>query len=135
MLPRFSEAEPYATPQKLSGTKAKGSAYEKRVGVILQRKAKELGWKLYDHPWLETDRGFRQPDFLLVSPSSCVVVAECKLTWLDCSAQLLLYSRVLSEMGLKPVPLLVCRNLTPAAPAPIHEFEELEAWSVWHLWI
>lgn len=91
-------------------------------------------WLLRDHEWIETEDGWLQPDFVIERPEDAILV-ECKLTWLDCSAQMLKYMQVLRELGLSPVPLLVCRNLTPSAPAPIHSLDELRPDAVWHLWI
>jgi hypothetical protein len=98
--------------------------------------AHELGWTLHDHPWLFSDAlGWMQPDFVLVAPSSGALVLECKLTWVDCAAQQTKYAQVLRAMGLKPTSLLVCRHLTPHAPASITNLWDAEEGSVLHWWL
>jgi hypothetical protein len=109
------------------------------------------GWTLHSHRWIEGPEGFLQPDFFIVqsqpespqeqstesqstqAPNS--ILLECKLTWTDTSLQLSKYLRALQFMGYEPVPVTVCRNLNPIAPAPILSLDEIYPWATWHLWI
>jgi len=132
MRPRWSERK--SSERVGPGSRGRGRSYEKRVGAHLHRICAENLWRLRDHEWIDTGAGFLQPDFVIERPDDAILI-ECKLTWLDCSQQVSKYLRVLEELGLTPVPLLVCRNLTPSAPAPIHSLDELRPNAVWHLWI
>lgn len=59
--------------------------------------AEELGWTFYNHPWLRYGVGVVQPDFLLESPSGCVIICEAKLTEVDCTTQLNKYKYALRD--------------------------------------
>ena len=132
-LYRWTEHTPREA--KPSGAKHKGLLYERRVEKHLQAIAEANAWTLHSHRWIEGPHGLLQPDFLIEREGSPSLLLECKLTWTDSTTQLSKYLRALSEMGYSCVPLLVCRNLTPAAPSPIHSLEEASPWAAWHLWI
>lgn len=129
---RWSPDGPYS-PQPLSGTKARGRAYEHRVGKRLAKLATALGWTLRDHEWLEHDGHWLQPDFVLQAPSGCCVLIECKLTWVECQPQILRYCAALEAGGFFCTPVLCVRNLTPECPSTIHQLEDAVPWAIWHL--
>jgi len=128
MYPCWSETGPYETA-RVYGTKAK------RIGKQLQLLATELGWTLKDHQWICTLDGWLQPDFVLESPAGCCVLVECKLTWWDCSRQIEKYKKALREMKRPVISVLACRNLTPEAPPPVSNFEDIVDGSTWHVLI
>ena len=110
-----------------------GRRYEARVGRWLAFRAVALGFKVWDHTWLEyqfchEDTIRRaQPDFVLENDDSCYVF-EVKQTWVDTSAQLELYTTLLQELGMNPIPATICRNLTPETPRDciVRSFEEIK---------
>ena len=126
-------------PHSATGTRGRGATYERRVGKELKKYATELGWELLDHWWLcsPVSRGtiWKQPDFVLISPSEAAIVFESKLTWVDCSFQLASYTNLLSQMGYSAFGVTVCRNLTPLSPPPITNFYDLCPNSTWHLFL
>jgi len=134
LLPRWSNEQPYET-KHVSGSKAKGRAYERAVGRLLRLYTAELGWELKDHQWIETFDGWLQPDFVLIAPSECCLIVECKLTWKDCAGQLRKYKLALEGMKLNSTVIVACRNLTAAAPTPFIDFEDATDQGVWHLFL
>ncbi len=77
-------------------SRMKGGVFERRVGFKLQKLVDELGWELFDHPWLVCGGRACQPDFVLVSPAGCQIVVECKLTECDCAGQMDKYRKALN---------------------------------------
>lgn len=85
----------------------RGFAYERKVQRKLETLLLPLGWTIRDHEWVE---GI-QPDFVLESPSKCLLVVEVKLTQTDCEMQLGKYKHVLGcDTGIQ-----ICRRLLPGA--------------------
>ena len=80
-----------------NGTRARGGAYERKVGRWLVGQSESLGWHLHDHPWLYVGDTVCQPDFLLTSPSGCIILIEVKLTECDCTVQIAKYRRALAS--------------------------------------
>lgn len=75
--------EPWGGKEKLSGAKAAGKAYERKlVRSLLAQKLPE-GMLLLYNKWIEFQDGsghhFAQPDILLTTPD-LVICLECKLT-------------------------------------------------------
>lgn len=140
LKPEWVEAGPHRQ-QVVRGTRAQGRAFEKKVGKRLHTLSNELNWEFHDHHWIKVPKldgtsFYLQPDFVLISPSKGALLIECKLTWTpDAEAQLTRYMKVLNLMGLRPVPILTCRNLTPDTPENVKTLCECEPWSVWHQFI
>lgn len=107
---------------RLRGAYARGAAYERKVGRWLAGHATALGWTFFDHPWLLDGTRYCQPDFILVSPSGCLLVVESKLTWVDCSTQVAKYRRALASFTVTH--LLIVRRVVPGAPPIIPSFED-----------
>jgi len=105
------------------------------VGRVLRLYSVQLGWDFIDHQWIETFDGWLQPDFVLVPPSGCALLVECKLTWKDCSAQLRKYRLALQGMQQPSCCIVACRNLTSQAPVPFTSLEDVEDGGVWHLFL
>ena len=105
MIPTLTH-NPYPRVAGLKGTKARGLAYERKVGRVLAALADECGFTLYDHPWLA---GPCQPDYVLESASGACLVVETKLTQVDCTAQLAKYRAALAPRSV--VGVQVCRRL------------------------
>lgn len=135
MPPRWSNTGPH-NYKSLRGTRGKGQTFERRVGKLLQAKADEWGWTLHSHRWIELEdgSGWLQPDFVLQCSPNRAVIFECKLTWVDCSAQLRKYASALTRMGIVCTSVLVCRHLTPAFVGTLCvAFEDISKDAVWHL--
>jgi hypothetical protein len=131
----WHEVGPPFPKKRLTGTKALGITYEKRVGKVLLERARSLGWGFRDHPWLLTRSGcWLQPDFLLEAPAGGLLF-EVKLTYVQAGwEQLARYKKAIWEtVGLETVPVLVCKNLAPGTPKPVEEFEDVKGGSLWHL--
>lgn len=110
------------------GSKARGRAYERKVGEWLKPIAASLGAELHDHPWLA---GPCQPDFVIEFASSACIVVEAKLTQANCAAQLNKYRRALFPRQV--ITVQVCRRLI--FPASIDCFEELTDNDTMLLWL
>lgn len=117
---------------KPSNTAAKlGLRYENNVGKELTIHVKRGNFRRIEHnPWFTFSDDFGtancSPDFLLWEEQGITVV-EVKLTWVDVAiAKLMdLYGPVVSHALNAPVRFLViCRNLTPAAPSAKHSLRE-----------
>ena len=99
----------FANQGKLTQAQLKGLRYQARVGKQLQKLADELGWTLWDGPWvLDANNIPCQPDFVLQSPSNCLIIFECKLTETDCTAQFAKYRAALSP---KATCVQLCKRL------------------------
>ena len=138
--PEWVESGPYRQ-QVVQGTRARGRIFEKKVGKQLKLLADELNWEFHDHHWVKVPKldgtsFYLQPDFVLVAPSGGCLLIEAKLTWTpDAEAQLTRYMEALTLMGLRPIPILTCRNLTPDTPESVKTLCDCEPWSVLHLYI
>lgn len=116
---------PQFPAQSLTPAQKAGLAYQRRVGKFLTLWSSSLGWELLDGPWLV---GPCQPDFLLVSPSGCVLVVEAKLTQVDCERQFVKYKKATGGICLQ-----VCRRLV--APATVSCLEDTIDGGVMLLWV
>lgn len=138
MLPQLVRTGPFGHVPQV-GTKGRGLAYQRKVGKVLAKEAKVLGWKLLDHWWIcrpvKAGVVWRQPDFVLISPSNCAIVFEAKLTWVDCAFQLAGYVELLILLGYSAFGITVCRNLTQFSPAPVTSFEMIVPGATWHLFL
>ena len=120
---------------------AMGRRYENKVGRHLASRTASLSWELWDHQWLEyeSEHGFElaQPDFVLIRPDNSAIVVECKLTFTDCWPQIHFYNELLKGLGLDPVGVLVCKNLTAAATSSayprVRKLEDITTTSYWQL--
>ncbi len=121
---------PSHPPRFRSGTRARGAAYENRVGLWLARQAVELGWLLHNHPWLACGNRVCQPDFLLVSPSNCIILVEVKLIQCDCSGQIAKYKQALA--GFSVTSLQIVRRLV--SPSTVDSLESTIDGGVMLLW-
>lgn len=125
-------------PSRASGTRARGLAYERKVGKFLSRLCAKEEWKLWDHPWFEYNDGIRvgyfQPDFIVERPSGNLLI-EVKLTYVDTRVQVQKYLKYLKVIGLVCAPVIVVKNLTPTTPSFVNDFNEIYPNSVLHLWI
>jgi hypothetical protein len=112
------------TKQRGSNEAARdGLRYERKVGKELLRLTQAGCFNGLEHnPWFE----FRipaglyscSPDYILWSGDDAVVV-EIKLTWVPIALRKLndFYCPIIEKaLGVKTIPLVICRNLTPAAP-------------------
>lgn len=122
--------------QKNSGTRAKGIAYEKKVGKWVQ---KTFPYKVWDHQWFEYKNGttirYFQPDFIIERPGEQGILIEVKLTYVDTSMQLNKYLKYLSIFGISCFPLTIVKNLVPTMPAFVSDFNEIKPNSILHLWL
>ena len=119
-----------------------GYRYERKVARYLEKAVGTLGWELQDHPWFEVLCGEQcvahfQPDFLLLAPSGCGLVAEAKLTWVDTTDQCKKYQDYLALAGLPTQPFTIARNLTPETPRDlvVDELVDVKPDAVLHLWL
>ena len=132
----FSTA-PFAT-SRLTGTKAQGCAYEKKVGKFLKAHCTKAGWELMDHQWFVysngTDTKYFQPDFIITRPGQDGLLVEVKLTYVDTTEQLKKYTRYLEIFGLTCIPITIVRNLIPGAQS-VDSFDKIFPNSVLHLWL
>ena len=112
----------------------RGYSYEAQVGGVLEAFSKQTGLVLLNHPWLEHD-GWHQPDFLLLSSQSAIVL-EAKLTYTeDGVEQLERYKRVLEKEYKHVTRVMVCKNLQRGCPAPIEDLCDAVDNSIWHLYL
>lgn len=128
---------PFA-PGSVTGTKAQGRAYEKKVGKFLRRACDEAGWRLWDHQWFEykgKEVKYFQPDFVIEREGQEGILIEVKLTYVDTSKQLNKYLEYLRLFGLNCFPITIVRNLVPVMPEYMNDFSKVTANSVLHLWI
>ena len=133
---QVSTAPFYAS--SLTGTKAQGCAYEKKVGKFLKSYCTKAGWELMDHQWFVysngTDTKYFQPDFIITRPGQDGLLVEVKLTYVDTTEQLKKYTRYLEIFGLTCVPITIVRNLIPGAQF-VDSFDKIFPNSVLHLWL
>ena len=142
-LPRVEEVAPppWAAKQVVTGTKARGYAYERKVGRVLKKICDEKNWKLWDHQWFVYVRGtetkYFQPDFIVERPNEPGIVVEVKLTYVDASLQFNKYKEYLSLYGIECFPVVVARHLHPSVVKElvVDDFNKVQAGSVWHLWV
>lgn len=129
----------WAQKRTTVGTKARGYAFEKKVGKLLTKWCEESGWKLWDHQWFvytcNEEVKYFQPDFIIERPGAEGVVIEVKLTYVDTSLQLNKYLKYLSIFGITCFPTTIVRNLTPSTVKVIDDFNKISPDSVLHLWI
>lgn len=137
-LPLVSPCSPPFEPTEKSRSQACGLTYERKVGKLLTAHCDKAGWKLWDHQWFlyKDDSGVKyfQPDFIIERETDNVLV-EVKLTLVDTSAQINKYLHYLKIFGLNCFPLVIVRNLTPAASLIITDFDKITPNAVLHLWI
>lgn len=119
-----------------SGTRGRGHSFERAVQKHVSSQVASLGWTLYPHYWVGEGFIWVQPDFIILTPS-CGIILETKLTWVECSAQLGKYTRMVSrETGLPCWGATVCRNLTRYSPKHLClDFLDLEPNCTWHLFL
>lgn len=131
-------AAPFASTTS-SGTRARGLAYERKVGKKLAAHCSKTGEKLWDHQWFKYEKSgitrHFQPDFVIERPAGQSVLIEVKLTLVDTSLQTQKYIDYLRLFGLDCFSVTIVRNLVPNAPKVITSFEELSPNAVMHLWI
>lgn len=136
--PSVTPCLPPFAPTEKSRSQARGLAYERKVGELLTTYCDKAGWKLWDHQWFayKDDSGVKhfQPDFIIERETDNVLV-EVKLTLVDTSAQIDKYLHYLKIFGLDCFPLVIVRNLTPAASLIITDFDKITPNAVLHLWI
>lgn len=136
--PSVSPCPPPFAPVSLSGSRARGLAYERKVGKVLASRCAKAGWKLWDHQWFayKDDLGVKhfQPDFIIERETDNVLV-EVKLTFVDTSAQINKYLHYLKIFGLNCFPLVIVRNLVPTTSLIITDFGKITPNAVLHLWI
>ncbi len=104
-----SEPPPFANgPRKLTGSAARGKAYEAKVAGLLkaQVEAGLLQGELYIGPWFkfedEAGPGLAQPDALLVTPTHIIII-EVKLKQTQAAIpQISLYGQLATELFGKP---------------------------------
>lgn len=95
---------PKFPPTTYTPVQKRGLRYQARVGVWLADEAATLGLTLHSGPWLP---GPCQPDFLLESPSRCLLLIEVKLSQVECHRQFDQYRQILG-----PIPCIqICRRL------------------------
>lgn len=121
------------------GTKARGYAFERKVGKILEKLCEESGWKLWDHQWFTYTCGnevkYFQPDFIIERPGEDGIIVEVKLTYVDTNLQLDKYLKYLRIFGIVCFPITIVRNLTPSVTKVVDDFSKITPNSVLHLWI
>lgn len=136
--PSVSLCSPPFASTSLSGSRARGLTYERKVGKVLAAHCAKAGWKLWDHQWFaykdELGVKYFQPDFIIERETDNVLV-EVKLTLVDTSVQINKYLHYLKIFGLDCFPLVIVRNLTPAASLIITDFDKITPNAVLHLWI
>ena len=126
-----------------TGTRARGLAYERKVGKFLRRACDAAGWKLWDHQWFEYKNKEEkeekvchfQPDFIIERPGQDGILIEVKLTYIDTKEQLNKYLKFLGIFGINCFPVTIVRNLVPGIPEYINNFNEIKPNSVLHLWM
>ena len=126
-----------------TGTRARGHAYERKVGKFLRRACDAAGWKLWDHQWFEYKNKEEkeekvchfQPDFIIERPGQDGILIEVKLTYIDTKEQLNKYLKFLGIFGINCFPVTIVRNLVPGIPEYINNFNEIKPNSVLHLWM
>lgn len=138
----FLSPKPLFQPKRLRGARARGLAYERKVGRHLEQLLAQgqLHGRLFSGQWLyfEDDGGpgHAQPDHFIVRPDS-VLLLECKLTQTDLAWEQVegLYSPLLKHLfNLPVVGVQVCRNLRRADSSLVHSPAGLRHGSTWH-WI
>lgn len=136
--PSVSLCSPPFAPGSLTGSRARGRSYERKVGKILASHCAKAGWKLWDHQWFsykdESGVKYFQPDFIIERENDNVLI-EVKLTFVDTNAQVNKYLHYLKIFGLDCFPVVIVRHLTPAASLIITDFNEIAPNTVLHLWI
>lgn len=136
--PSVVPCPPPFAPVPPSGSRARGLAYERKVGKLLAIHCAKAGWRLWDHQWFvyKDDLGIKhfQPDFIIERETDNVLV-EVKLTFVDTTAQINKYLHYLKIFGLDCFPIVIVRNLTPTAPAVVTDFDKITPNVVLHLWI
>lgn len=136
--PSVTPCPPPFVPTPLNGSRARGLTYERKVGKLLAAHCAKVGWKLWDHQWFayKDNSGVKhfQPDFIIERKTDNVLV-EVKLTLVDTSAQINKYLHYLKIFGLDCFPLVIVRNLTPAASLIITDFDKITPNVILHLWI
>jgi len=113
-----------------------GYKYEDKVGAALSGFAARLGFAFLNHPWLESNNGWYQPDFVLVSPSSNAILFEVKHSYTEEAwGQLSRYARLLAPLYDSITKVQVCKNLRRGCPKPVAAFEDLYDEATWHLYL
>jgi len=141
-FPRVEQTSPPAWALKgvLTGTKARGSTYEKKVGKVLDKICSRVDWNLLDHQWFVYICGkevkYFQPDFVVERPGGSVLI-EVKLTYVDASLQINKYLEYLKLFGLDCFPVTVVRHLTSKVKRDliVDDFDKVQPGTIWHLWV
>ena len=142
-FPRVEQTTPPAWAAKgtLTGAKARGSTYEKKVGKVLDKVCSRAGWNLLDHQWFVYICGkevkYFQPDFVVEQKNETGVLIEVKLTYVDASLQINKYLEYLRLFGLDCFPVTVVRHLTSKVKRDliVDDFDKVQAGAIWHLWM
>ena len=124
-------ADPVFVKLPASGTRARGYTYERKVGEWLASYVQNLGWTFHNHPWLRDGKTVCQPDFLLESPSRCIIIVEVKLTETNCLPQFAKYKRALR--GRPTTALQIARRII--SPSTVDSLEETIDNGLMLLWI
>ena len=104
------------------GAKRQGVKYERDFAKALPEAEHGTWFEFYD----ANGHGHCQPD-LFMRVGDNIVVFECKYTWTEVGhwQVMQLYKPVLeAAYGLKVVPVVVCKNLTPKAPKATASLED-----------
>jgi hypothetical protein len=142
-FPRVEQATPPAwalSQRALTGSKSRGSSYEKKVGKVLDKICSRAGWNLLDHQWFVYICGkevkYFQPDFVVERPAGGVLI-EVKLTYVDASLQINKYLEYLKLFGLDCFPVMVVRHLTSKVKKDliVDDFDKVQSGVIWHLWV
>lgn len=106
---------PSFAPVRQTGSRARGFTYERKVGAWLRALADQLGFQLLDHPWIKTDFGWCQPDFILESSAGCRIVVEVKLSQVDCRNQIQKYKKAAQAATGVQITRRLARGATPVS--------------------
>lgn len=125
----LAETAPWPKPKRLTGAKAAGLAFERKLGKALPgilASSPFSDFQICQGVWLEfqdsSGRGFAQPDFFLLPPTDSILapqfglLLECKLSltargWMQMEKLYLPLLRRLYRIDFKMIQ--VCKNLRP----------------------
>ncbi len=121
----------FAKPKPSNIHARHGLQYENKVGKELNlHLGKERFLRLEHNPWFTFTDTYGTsdccPDFILWLDRGAIII-EVKLTWVDVALTKLheLYCPVISiALDTHVLPLVICRNITPFAPAPKFSLSE-----------
>lgn len=127
----------------LTASQRRGLRYERRVERPL-RQSLPPETELVHGQWIaykdQGGLGLAQPDYYAVN-GEFLWIFECKLTYTDIARQQLqyLYSPLLAHIypDLHQILVIIAKNLTPSAPLPVADLEEVfdleQEVYLWHL--